>query len=167
MFEMLLLMPAAAVITPGQAISHVLVMLGEILLASFIIERGVEFLFGTVANLLVGIFPGLSNLLLPNQQTGKAGSFRSGFIQLMAVIFGIFSAWIWKFDLFYLFAQLRVFLAGETDAGLILLEITPWGIVLTGVVIGMGSVFIHEVYKTYFGKQSPVPLDELESPRAG
>ncbi|GAP14880.1 hypothetical protein LARV_02659 [Longilinea arvoryzae] len=165
MFKMFLLMPAAAVITPGQAISHVLVMLGEILLASFIIERGVEFLFGTVSNLLVGIFPGLSGLLLPNQQNGKAGPFRSGFIQFMAVIFGIFSAWIWKFDLFYLFAQLRMFLAGGADGEI--LVITTWGIVLTGIVIGMGSVFIHELYKNYFGKQSPVPLDELETFKAG
>lgn len=163
MFEMLLLMPAAAVITPGQAISHVLVMLGEILLASFIIERGVEFVFGTVANLLVGIFPGVSGLLLPNQQTGKAGPFRTGFIQLMAVAFGIFSALIWRLDLFNLFAQLRVFLAGETDASLILLEVTTWGIVLTGIVIGMGSVFIHELYKAYFGKQTPTPLDEHDA----
>lgn len=156
MFNLFLSSPAIE--TNGQAITYVLVMLGTILLSSFVIERGTEFLFGTVANILVGMFPKLSALLLPNQETGKAGPFRTGIIQLFAVLLGVGSALIWQLDLFVLFTKLRVFLAGGADGEI--LPVTTWGIILTGIVIGMGSVFIHELFSNFFGKKNPVPLDE-------
>lgn len=114
-----------------------------ILFLAFLAETLTELIFGTVANLLESIWPKLEAVL-------ERPKFRTGVIQLFAIGVGIAGAFIYRFDVIYLLGQYLQEFAGAP----LLIPITGFGIVITGVAIGKGSNYIHDLWKRFLVKPS-------------
>ncbi len=129
---------------------EVLLILMLILLFSFLVETLVEFMFATVAHWIVGIVPKAEPLLFP--QGDKPSHIRIGIIQSAAVAVGIAGALVYQFDILSLLAE---FLSKTTGAA-ILLKSTTLSIVITGIAIGKGSNYLHDLIGKFFKKpESP------------
>jgi uncharacterized membrane protein (UPF0182 family) len=100
----------------------VIALLGLIFLLAFLVETIVEFLFGTVA----GFFPAWQC----DQRT------KTSIIQTAAVMVGAGGAFLYRFDILYLYGVYSQI----PD-----IPITAYGIAITGIAIGKGSNYIHEL----------------------
>jgi hypothetical protein len=105
----------------------VLSVLGIILLLSFLVEALVEFLFGQFCD------------HIPALEPYKWLSF------VFAMIAGVTGSFIYQFDLMHL--------VGEWLGSPI--PIHAFGITLTGLAIGRGSNFIHDVISKFFKSGDP------------
>jgi hypothetical protein len=105
----------------------VLAVLGIILLLSFLVEALVEFLFGQFCD------------HIPALEPYKWLSF------VFAMIAGVAGSFIYKFDLMHL--------VGEWLGNPI--PIHGFGITLTGLAIGRGSNFIHDIISKFFKSGDP------------
>lgn len=119
-----------AVIAVGGAIG---IMLGVAALLAFFVQTIAEFLFAKLEGMVVAVFPGVGVLL------GKP-KFREGIIALFTVGLGIYAAILYQLDLVFLLAQLFGVLAQATSP----IVITWFGLIGTGVMIGMGSSYLHD-----------------------
>mgnify|MGYP000954325794 CR=1 FL=1 len=98
--------------------------LGVILLLAFVLEAMIEYFLGAVV-----------------EHVPQAQKY-SWLLIYVAMVVGIAGAFIYRFDLIYLIAQ-------WLDAPI---QSHPFGIVLTGMAIGRGSNFIHDLIKQFFVK---------------
>jgi len=112
-------------------------------------------IFGTVANLLESIWPKLEAVL-------ERPKFRTGVIQLFAIGVGIAGALIYRFDVIFLLGQYLQEFAGAP----LLIPITGFGIVITGVAIGKGSNYIHDLWKRFLVKPSQSPILQTDNKSA-
>jgi hypothetical protein len=122
-----------------MAVLQVLAMLIVILLLAFIIETLVEALLGK-----------------PLEKAGlKAWSWA---LMYVAVAVGVAAAWFYQFDLIYL---LGAFLEDVIQQPIAIPK-TSFSVVITGISIGMGSAYIHDLLKRFFRQdvieQPPEPL---------
>ena len=101
--------------------------LGVILVLSFLVEALVEFIYGQFCD----HFPVL--------EPYKWLSF------ILAMITSVVGAFIYQFDLLHL--------VGEWLGNPIVLH--PFGITLTGLAIGRGSNFIHDIISKFFNSGNP------------
>lgn len=108
-----------------------LAILGVILLLAFLVESLVEYLFGPVFD------------KIPKLTKAKWS------LMYIAMAVGIAGAFVYSFDLLYLLGQ---FLGVE-------ISLTPYGIVLTGMAIGRGSNYLHDILTKFFSK-SNTPTQE-------
>jgi len=100
----------------------VLAVLAVIFLLAFMVETLTEFLFGDLFNKVPA--------LVAYKWT----------IKYIAVAVGVGGAWVYQFDLVNLLSQ-------YVDAGL---PASPFGVVLTGIAIGKGSNYIHQLIAQFF-----------------
>ena len=98
--------------------------LGVIFLLAFLVESLVEFAFGEVVN------------HIPKLQPYK------WLLMYIAMGVGIGGAFVYKFDLLYLLGQ---FIGAE-------IPLHPFGIVLTGMGIGRGAGYLHDLVSKFFKK---------------
>ena len=105
--------------------------LGIIMGLAYLVETLVEALFGRI----VDHFPALQ----PYKWT----------LVYIAVAVGIVGAFVYKFDLIFL-------LAGFSESPV---PMTTYGIVITGVSIGMGAAYIHQFISKFFPAKRPEPVD--------
>ena len=106
---------------------NILSILGVILLLAFLVEALVEYVFGTLAD------------KVPALQKHK------WVIMYIALAVGIVGAFIYDFDLMYLLGQ---WLGAD-------IVHSNMGIVLTGLAIGRGSNFIHDLVQRFFASNEP------------
>ena len=99
--------------------------LGVILFMAFLVEGMVEYFFGEIAN------------HVPALEQWK------WLLMYVAAGVGVAAAFIYQFDLIALIAS---WLEVELNA-------SPFGIVLTGLAIGRGANYIHQIISTYFPKK--------------
>jgi len=114
-----------------------------ILFLAFLAETLTELIFGTIANLIESIWPNLEAVL-------ERPKFRTSVIQLFAICVGVAGAFIYRFDVIYLLGQYLQEFAGAP----LLIPMTEFGIVITGVAIGKGSNYIHDLIKRFLVKPS-------------
>jgi hypothetical protein len=122
-----------------MAILQVLAIVVVILLLAFMIETLVEALLGK-----------------PLEKAGlKSWTWA---LMYVAVAVGIAAAWFYQFDLIYLLGSFLEDVIGQP----IMIPSTSFGVVVTGISIGMGSAYIHDLLKRFFRKdvieQPPEPL---------
>ncbi len=103
----------------------VLETLEIVLFLAFLVETMVEFLFGRIADHIPAIVP------------------YKWALSYIAVGVGVFASFLYGFDLVHL---ISVWLGEE-------IRVTAFGIVLTGIGIGMGSSYIHQLISQYFPKK--------------
>ena len=99
--------------------------LGIILFMAFLVESLVEYFFGEIAN------------HVPALERWK------WILMYVAAAVGIVAAFIYQFDLISLIAS---WLEVELNA-------SPFGIALTGLAIGRGANYIHQIISAYFPKK--------------
>jgi len=102
----------------------VLGVLAIIFLLAFLVESLVEYLFGA----LFDHVPVLTKF--------------KWCLMYIALIVGIFGAFVYQFDLIFLISKF----VGNT------VVITTFGIILTGAAIGRGANYLHDLVKRYFVK---------------
>jgi hypothetical protein len=73
-------------------------------------------------------------------------------LMYVAAVVGVLGAWVYQFDLIAL-------LAAYVGAPIQLLVPTPMGIVLTGLAIGRGSSFIHDLVTQFFTAKPAQPVE--------
>jgi len=105
------------------------VTLAVILLIAFLVETLVEFTLGTAFDKVEKIKP------------------FKWMLQYFAVAVGIYFAFVYQFDLIYLLSE-------YLGAGL---EITAAGITITGISIGKGSNYIHQIISEHFPMRETSP----------
>lgn len=109
---------------------NVISTLGVILLVSFLVEALVEAVLGEPFNHY--------EKLLPHKWLLKYAAFAAG----------VGGAFVYQFD----FVSLAGYYLGAA------IEVSPYGIVLTGLAIGRGAQFVHEVIGWF--KKPALPVDE-------
>lgn len=109
-------------------LGNVLVILAIVLFIAFLIETLVEFVLGTLFDKIPK--------LAPLKWT----------IMYVAIAVAIFAAFLYRLDLVSLLAQFL----GTND-----IPQTTFGIVVTGVAIGKGSNYLHDLFKKFFVKPDP------------
>jgi hypothetical protein len=102
----------------------VFAVLGVILLLAFLIESLVEYLFGAIAEHVPALKP------------------YEWLLMYVAMAVGILGAWIYQFDLISLCSRLLD----------VFLPPTVFGVIISGMAIGRGSNFIHEIVSKWFKK---------------
>lgn len=102
----------------------VVAMLVVILLLAFLVESMTEYVFGRVVENIPALKPW------------------AWCLPYMAMAIGIAGAWVYRFDLL---AMLGQFLEIE-------IETTGFGITITGMAIGRGANYIHDIVSRYFIK---------------
>ncbi len=107
---------------------EILGTLGTILLLAFLIETLVEALFGRIVDHVPALLPYKWALIY------------------VAVAAGIAGAWVYQFDVIYLASR---FMEAPVN-------ITPFGMIVTGIAIGMGAGYIHQIISTYFPPKQPL-----------
>ena len=113
---------------------NVLAILAVIFLLAFLVESLVEYLFGQVFEHVPALVPW------------------SWCLMYIAAIVGVLGAFIYKFDLLFLLA---VYLGVPL--------ISSWfGIALTGLAIGRGSNYLHDIVVKFFDK--PIASDPGKPP---
>lgn len=105
---------------------EVFATMGLVFLLAFLVETLVEFIFGTIA----GFFP--------QWQVGQP--VKASIIQVIAVMVGLGGAFLYRFDILYLFGTFSQ----------IPIEATPYGMAITGIAIGKGSNYVHQVITKFF-----------------
>jgi hypothetical protein len=115
----------------------VLAILLIILFLAFLVEALVEYVFGQIAEHVPALKP-FQWLLV-----------------YVALIVGVVAAFIYRFDLVYLLAM---FLEQYAPGVIVAVPQTNLGIALTGLAIGRGSSFIHDIMTRFFIKPDPPPL---------
>jgi len=68
-------------------------------------------------------------------------------LMYIAIAAGVYAAFLYKFDVVYMLAS---FLGVEN------LQITVFGIVITGLGVGKGSNYLHDLFKKFFVKPTDV-----------
>lgn len=96
--------------------------LGLLLLLAFLVETLVEALLGRVVDQLPALNP-FKWLLI-----------------YAAVAAGVAGAWVYQFDVIYLAGQFVESPVGKT----------PFGITITGISVGMGAGYMHQVISKFF-----------------
>jgi hypothetical protein len=107
-----------------MSVLTILSILAVILLMAFLVESLVEYFFGAIVNNVPKLAPYKWLLMYVAAGVGVAGAF------------------IYKFDLLYL-------LGGFMEVNI---PSTWFGVLLTGLGIGRGSNFIHDIVQKYFIK---------------
>ncbi len=75
----------------------------------------------------------------------------------VAAAVGILAAFLYQLDLVHL---LSVFLS-QLSGTVMIIVITPFGLIVTGLAMGRGSNFIHDIFDRFFNKKI---LDDLSKP---
>lgn len=101
-----------------------LAILGVILLLAFLVETLVEYFAAPVFD------------KIPKLTAAKWS------LMYVAMAVGIFGAFVYSFDLLYLLGQLLGVAVPQT----------PYGIVITGMAIGRGSNYLHDILTKFFTK---------------
>jgi hypothetical protein len=109
----------------------VFAILAIILFLSFLVEALTEYVFGQVAEHV--------KVLQPYQWT----------LTYIALAVGVLAAFWYRFDLVYLLAR---FLEQYAPGVLVEIPQTNLGIILTGLAIGRGANFIHDLITKFFVK---------------
>lgn len=112
------------------------VMLGMVFFLALFIQTPTEFLFDRIEGILIGIFPGLAVIL-------EKPRLRKGIISLVTVGLGIFAAFLYQLDVIYLVSEVFAVLAVVEGQNMI--GVTWFGLALTGITIGMGSSYLHDI----------------------
>jgi hypothetical protein len=112
------------------------VMLGMVFFLALFIQTPTEFLFDRIEGILIGIFPGLAVIL-------EKPRLRKGIISLVTVGLGIFAAFLYQLDVIYLVSEVFAVLA--VVEGPTMIGVTWFGLALTGITIGMGSSYLHDI----------------------
>lgn len=105
----------------------VFAILGVIFLLAFLTESMVEYVFGAIVAHVDKLKP------------------YAWLTMYLAMAVGIAGAFIYKFDLIYLVAQ---FMGAP-------IAVHPMGIILTGMSIGRGANYLHDLVSRYFVKPTP------------
>jgi magnesium-transporting ATPase (P-type) len=105
---------------------NVLAILGIVLFLAFLVESMVEYFVGEVANHIPAANP------------------YKWLIMYVAAIVGILAAFIYKLDLVNMLSD---FLGVQFAT-------TTFGIIFTGLVIGRGANFVHDLWQKFFVKPS-------------
>lgn len=113
---------------------------------AYMVESLVEMVWGTLEKIVLSVIPGIKTYWTPE--------LRIAIIQLTAMGAGIAGAFVFRFDILYI---LSLFLS--TYTGQVMLTISPFGMVLTGLAIGRGSNFIHQFVGKFFPPKDIV-IDE-------
>lgn len=96
--------------------------LAVIFMMAFMVETLTEFLFGDLFN---------------NVESAKPFKWT---IKYIAVMIGVAGAWVYQFDLIHLLSE-------YVGAGL---PSSPFGVALTGIAVGKGSNYIHQMITQFF-----------------
>lgn len=107
-------------LTPGQIVGIISVLT----MFSFLVETTVEALIGK-----------------PIDEFPKVAKYKKYILTYLAVAIGIYGAFVYNFDLIYLFAMQLQETLGQT----IMIASSPLGIVMSGISIGMGSSYLHDL----------------------
>jgi hypothetical protein len=102
----------------------VLAVLGVVLLLAFMIESLVEYTFGALTEHVVALQPFKWLLMYVSMTVGIVGAF------------------VYRFDLINLASQFL-----EVN-----IPITTFGMIISGMAIGRGASYIHQIVSTYFKK---------------
>ena len=113
---------------------NVIGIMALIFLLSFLVESLVEAAFGGWLGLIE-----------------RLESYRAMILLYIAFAAGVLGAWVYRFDLVQIAS---VWLKAEVPC-------TPFGITLTGLAIGRGSHFIHDIFKRFIAQS---PLEEPPMP---
>ncbi len=118
--------PAAPIFSEGESVvTEVAATLLVIFALSFLVETLVEALFGRPIDLFKKLTP-----------------YKALILTYIAVGFGVLGAFIYHFDLLY-------YLGSLVGAPIMT---TTFGVVITGIAIGMGSAYLHQLISKYFPK---------------
>ena len=112
----------------------VLAILAVILFLSFLVEALVEYVFGQAAQHVPAIQP------------------YQWLLMYVALVVGVLAAFVYRLDLVHLLAA---FLDDISPGAIGAIPQTTLGIVLTGLAIGRGSNFIHDLVTRFFVKPGP------------
>jgi hypothetical protein len=104
----------------------VLAILGVIGFFAFLVESLVEYLFGAIAEHVQTVKPYQWLIMYISAGVGLGGAF------------------IYRFDLVYLLGS---FLGAD-------IQQSPFGVALTGLAIGRGANYIHDIVSKFFQKES-------------
>lgn len=110
------------------------VIFGIVFVLALVIQTATEFLFGKIEGILISIFPGLAGFL-------EEARLREGLIALVTCGLGILAAFLYDLDLVYFVAELFSVIAEAENP----FAITIFGTALTGIMIGMGASYLHEL----------------------
>lgn len=103
----------------------VLVILAVVLFIAFLIETLVEFALGTIFEKVPALAP------------------FKWLIMYVAIAVALFASFLYRLDLVFMLAQFL----GTND-----IPQTTFGMIVTGVAIGKGSNYLHDLFKKYFVK---------------
>lgn len=118
-----------------------LIIMVIIMFIGFIIEALVEFLFAPLFDKVAKLTP-----------------FK--WLQMyIAVVVGVIAAFTFQLDLIHI---LSLFLS-QVSGTIAIIAITPFGLIVTGISMGRGSNFIHDIFTKFFNKKI---LDDLGTPAA-
>lgn len=106
--------------------------LALILAVAFLVETLVEAVIGRIMDKVPALTPYKWTLIY------------------FAIAAGIGGAFVYQFDLLYLLGQFV-----ESSVG-----VTTYGLVITGIAIGMGAGYIHQFISKFFPAKQPATLDE-------
>jgi len=110
----------------------ILAILAVILLVAFLVESLTEYFFGA----LVANVPALTKW--------------KWCMMYVSALIGVMGAFVYRFDLVYLMGEFVGIPVAEH----------PMGIILTGLSIGRGANYIHDIWIRYFKKPEPAPAPE-------
>lgn len=133
--EVLTSQPVPIMAESDGAVTQVLATLLVIFALSYLVETLVEALFGRPIDLFKKLTP-----------------YKALILTYLAVAFGVIGAFIYRFDLLY-------FLGTLVGAPIMT---TTFGIVITGIAIGMGSAYVHQFVSKYFPKSAQVSGDSTK-----
>lgn len=111
----------------------VIAILAVVMLLAFLVESFTEYVFGQIFEHIPRFKPYAWTLMY------------------IAMLIGIIGAFVYRIDLIHLLSK---FLTSESPVNLII-PIHPMGMILTGLAIGRGSNFIHDLISRFFGKSAP------------
>jgi len=103
-------------------------LLGIVFLLAFLVEAMVEYIFGT-----------------PMQMSEKLKPY-SWLLMYVALAVGLVGSFRYHLDIVYILAQ---YLKADIQTDVL-------GIIFTGLMIGRGSNFVHDVIKKFFGRETPI-----------
>ena len=109
-------------------LSNMLGLVSVIVAFSFLVETIVEALFGK-----------------PINEFSKLTKFKPYILTYLAVAIGVYGAFVYQFDLLYILSSQM-----EPSPSI---QMTPLGITLSGISIGMGSGYLHDFLNKFFLKK--------------
>jgi len=120
-----------------MTVGYVLGVLGVLFLLAYLTETLVEAIFGKLFDHIPKLAP------------------FHWLQEYLALGVGVIGAFVYDFDLIYLLGEfLRNILAEGLDLGVLqpLVEHNDFGVLLTGLSIGMGAQYLHDAVVRYFRK---------------